>query len=67
MFRKWKESDSRKLRALEKEFELIKTDHQLLRAEIRSLRRKLNEKEITHTQRIKVEVIKPVDYDGWLP
>lgn len=74
MFRKWKERDASRLRKLEREFkslreeyELLKLDYSLLRSQFRSLEKKVAEKEVTHVQKVQVELTKPFDYDGWLP
>lgn len=67
MIKRWRERDSAKLRKLEREFELLKLDYELMTDKVWQLERKVNEKEVTYTQRIKVQVDKPFDYDGWYP
>jgi hypothetical protein len=74
MFRKMEDRDSNKLRKLEREFktlrhefEMLKLDYGMLRSDYRSLEKRVDAKEITHVQKVKVELTKPFDYDGWLP
>lgn len=73
-FRKWRESDSAKLRKLEKrfdelqsEYKTLKSYHWNLRRDYRVLEKRVAEKEVTHVQTVKVELTKPFDYDGWYP
>lgn len=74
MFRKWKERDARKLRMLERKFdrlsdrfESLNRDYEILRSSYRQLEERVDEKEVTHIQKVKVEVTKPFDYSGWYP
>jgi hypothetical protein len=67
MFRKWKEKDSNKLKQLEKEFKSLKFEYDMLKIDFRRLEKKVAEKEVTHVQKVKVELHKPFDYDGWYP
>jgi hypothetical protein len=67
MFRKWKEKDSARLRKLEREHQSLKFDYEMIRADFRRLEKKVAEKEVTHVQKVQVELRKPFDYDGWLP
>jgi hypothetical protein len=67
MFRKWREKDSAKLRQLEREFEMLKFDYGMLRDNYRRLEKRVDAKEVTHVQKVQVELHKPFDYDGWYP
>lgn len=74
MFNKWRDRDVRKLRKLEKYFEKLNSkfetlllDYDLLRSSHRHLKHIIKEKEVTHVQRVQVELTKPFDYDGWYP
>jgi predicted nuclease with TOPRIM domain len=74
LFRKWKEGDSYKLRQLEsefaslkREFNTVKFSFDMLRTNYRQLEKKVNDKEVTHVQKVQVELHKPFDYDGWYP
>jgi hypothetical protein len=67
MFRKWREKDSTKLRQLEREFEMLKFDYGMLRDNYRRLEKRVDAKEVTHVQKVQVELHKPFDYDGWYP
>ena len=72
--RKWRERDAAKLRKLERrfdelqrEYKSLETSYFLLRNELRTVERKVAEKEVTHVQKVKVEIEKPIDYYGWYP
>jgi predicted nucleic acid-binding Zn-ribbon protein len=67
MLRKWKESDSARLRKLEREHQSLKFEYEMLRDDFRRLEKKVAEKEVTHVQKVHVELHKPFDYDGWYP
>jgi hypothetical protein len=67
VFKKWKEKDSYRLKQLEQEFKSLKFDYELLRMDYRTLEKKVAEKEVTHVQKVQVELHKPFDYDGWYP
>lgn len=63
MFKKWGESESNRLKKLEREFDMLKFDYELLRNNYRTLEKKVEEKEVTHIQKVQVELTKPSEYD----
>ena len=72
MFRKWREKDSTKLRQLEREFEklthefnMVKLSYGMLRSEYRILEKRVDAKEITHIQKVEVKLKQPSEYCEW--
>jgi chromosome segregation ATPase len=73
-FRKWRERDAAKLRKLEKRFDelqrkydSIESSYYILRSDIRSVEKRVAEKEVTHIQKVRVELTEPINYGGWYP
>lgn len=63
LLRKWEENESNRLKRLEKQFDSLKFEYELLRSEFRTLQKKVAEKEVTHVQKVQVEIKKPYDVD----
>lgn len=64
MLRKWRERDSARLRKLEREHELLLLEVELLKSEIKSIRK--SGVTHTHTQRLEVELVKPVEHPFYM-
>lgn len=69
LFRRWKQSDATKLRKLEnrfndllEEYDSLKCDYRILHAQFKAMEKKIEEKEVTHVQKVKVEINQSVDY-----
>lgn len=74
LFKKWNERESKKLRKLESKFEelemkfaMLELRNNSLRSDYCQLEKRVGEKEVTHVQKVKVELTKPLDFDGWYP
>jgi hypothetical protein len=63
MFKKWRDTESNRLKQIEREFEMLKFDYELLRTDYKRLEKRVEGKEITHVQKVQVELHKPYDYD----
>lgn len=74
LLKKWRERDAAKLRKLEKQVEQLQRERDSLKLclwgmqnDYGKLEKRVKQKEVTHIQKVKVELTKPFDYDGWLP
>jgi archaellum component FlaC len=63
LFKNWEENESNKLKRLEKDFKSLKFEYEMLRLEFRNIQKKVAEKEVTHIQKVQVEVKKQSDFD----